>query len=178
MGELNRLLTIVPEHQRAEWLYDYELHFRMAAENGIPEEQAAAELGDPRLIAKELLLGYRVHQAEDNSTVVSVSRAVFATVGLGFFNLVFVLGPFIAVLGVLIALWAVSGALLLVAAACIWEGYRGEMFSLPQGFSLAAVSCGLGLLSGAGTLSLSRGFFSMTLKYLRFNTRLVRGGRA
>ncbi|PZD95457.1 hypothetical protein DNH61_13055 [Paenibacillus sambharensis] len=178
MQELNRLLAVVPEPQRAEWLYDYELHFEMAAENGVAEEQAAAELGDPRLIAKELMLGYRVNQAEDKRNVVSVSRAVFASVGLGFFNLVFVLGPFIAVLGVLIALWAVSGAFLLVAVACIWEGYRGEMFSTGQGFSLAAVSCGLGLLTGTGTLALSRGFMKMTLTYLRFNTRLVRGGRA
>src|SRR5690606_10412791 len=103
MRELDRLLAVVPEHIRAEWLYDYDMHFRMSAERGIPEEQTAMELGDPRLIARELLLGYRVREAESRQNVVSVTRAVLATLGLGFFNLIFVLGPFFAVLGILIA---------------------------------------------------------------------------
>lgn len=59
LGELNHLLHVIPSEQRQELLLDYELHFQMAMENGQPEEQIAHELGDPRVIAKELLLGYR-----------------------------------------------------------------------------------------------------------------------
>jgi len=177
MRELNRLLSAVPQPVRTEWLFDYDMHFRMAAERGITEEQAAMELGDPRVIAAELLLNYRVHQAEDRSNVVSVTRAVFATVGLGFFNLIFVLGPFVALLGVLIALWGISAGFFVAAAAAVLEAYRGSVFSLQQGLFVALAATGLGLLAGAGTLYLTRAVFKMTLNYLKFNTRLVRGGK-
>jgi uncharacterized membrane protein len=174
MQELNALLVAVPQSLRDEWLYDYEMHFRLAVQNGQSEEQAALELGDPRMIASELMLNYRVHQAEERSSVVSVTRAVIATVSLGFFNLVFVLGPFIALMGVLIAFWAVTAALLIAAAASVVEGVRGSAVSLPQGISLAAALTGLGLLAGTGTLYVTRGFFAMTLKYLKFNTRFIK----
>jgi len=177
MQELDRLLSAVPQPVRTEWLFDYDMHFRMAAERGMTEEQAAMELGDPRAIAGELLLNYRVHQAEDRSNVVSVSRAVFATVGLGFFNLIFVLGPFVALMAGLLALWGVSVAFFGAAVAAVVEAYRGTMFSLQQGLFVALAATGLGLLSGAGTLYLTRGFFKLTLNYLKFNTRLVRGGK-
>lgn len=176
MRELDRLLAVVPEHIRAEWLYDYDMHFRMSAERGIPEEQTAMELGDPRLIARELLLGYRVREAESRQNVVSVTRAVLATLGLGFFNLIFVLGPFFAVLGILIAFWAVSAALFAGALAAVYEGAVGELVNLQQGVSAAVLLCGLGMLAGASSLYATRGFFKATLKYLKFNTRLVKGG--
>ncbi|MCA0755579.1 DUF1700 domain-containing protein [Paenibacillus sp. N4] len=66
MMELERLLGTIPEHKRKEWLYDYYLHFEQAALNGQTEEEAANELGDPRMIASELMLSYRVNQAEAN----------------------------------------------------------------------------------------------------------------
>ena len=177
MRELDRLLAAVPEHVRAEWLYDYDMHFRLSAERGIPDEQTAAELGDPRMIAGELLLGYRVRQAETKQDVVSVTRAVTATLGLGFFNLLFVLGPFVALLAVLAAFWAVSASLFAGAALAAYEGIVGDFFNLRQGVSAAIALCGFGVLAGASSLAATRGFFKLTLKYLKFNTRLVKGGK-
>ncbi len=177
MRELDRLLSSVPPSVRTEWLFDYDMHFRMAGERGITEEQAAMELGDPRAIAGELLLNYRVHQAEDRSNVANVTRAVMATVGLGFFNLIFILGPFIALMGVLLALWAVAMAFFAGAATAVFEGFRGMAFTLQQGMFAGLALTGLGILSGTGTLYLTRGFLKMTLNYLKFNTRLVKGGK-
>lgn len=176
MRELNRLLAAVPEHVRAEWLYDYDMHFRMSAERGIPEEQTAMELGDPRYIAGELLLGYRVREAETRQNVVSVTRAVTATLGLGFFNLIFVLGPFFALLAVLIAFWAAAASLFAGALLAVYEGFRGDFFNLRQGFSVALALSGLGIIAGAAAMSVTRGFFRLTLNYLKFNTRLAKGG--
>lgn len=176
MRELDRLLAAVPEHIRAEWLYDYDMHFRMEAERGVPEEQTAYALGDPRIIAGELLLGYRVREAETRQNVVSVSRAVFATLGVGFFNLVFVLGPFFALLGVLICCWAVAAALFACGMVAVLEGFYGDIFNWQQSVSIASALFGLGILAGTASLWATRGFFRLTLKYLKFNTRLVKGG--
>lgn len=177
LQQLWELLASVPEPIKRDWMYDYEEHFRIAVENGQTEEEAAAELGDPRQIAKELLLGYRVEQAADkNGSIASVSRAVLAAVSLGFFNLIFVLGPYIALLAILVAFYTVSLALCLVSLGAIWESIWGTDLTYLQGSSLAAVLMGLGILTGIGTHRLARGVARMTLNYLKFNSRMITRG--
>lgn len=175
LQQLWELLSPVPERIRREWMYDYEEHFRMAAEHGRSEAEAAHELGDPRLIAKELLLTYRVDQAETKSgSVTLVSRAVLAAVSLGFFNLIFVLGPYVALLGVLVALWASAFAVGVSSLAAIYEGMFGGGVTMTQGIFIAMVLLGAGMLLGAGTHWLTKAFMKLTLAYLKFNSRMIR----
>ncbi|MBM7568979.1 HAAS signaling domain-containing protein [Paenibacillus sacheonensis] len=175
LGHLWELLAPVPEKLRREWMYDYEEHFRVAAELGRSEEEAASELGDPRLIAKELLLNYRVDQAGIKSgSITLVSRAVFAAVSLGFFNLIFVLGPFVAILGVLIALWASAVAVALSSLMVMYEGLFGSAVTGVQASFIALALIGLGMLMGAGVHWLTRAFAKLTLQYLKFNTKVIR----
>lgn len=175
LGQLWDLLAPVPEKQRKEWMYDYEEHFRVSAELGRSEEAAAAELGDPRMIAKEMLLNYRVDQADRKSgSITLVSRAVFAAVSLGFFNLIFVLGPFIAMIGVLIALWAAAVGVALSSLAVMYEGLSGGAFTSVQASFIALALIGLGMLLGAGTHWLTRAFAKLTLQYLKFNSKVIR----
>src|SRR5262245_61300681 len=136
MNELERLLASVPEPVRREWLYDYYSHFELAAENGQSEEAAARELGDPRTVAKELLLGYRVEQAETHGSFRTLSRAVFATVGLGLFNIIFILGPYVAIAAVLLALWASAAAFSVAAVAAVADSIWNETFTMPQVMSM------------------------------------------
>ena len=75
---------------------------------------------------------------------------MLAAVSLGFFNLVFVLGPFIALLGVLISLSAVSLSFGLSAIAAVYEGVFGDTFTLTQSASAAAVLLALGMLLKSG----------------------------
>jgi uncharacterized membrane protein len=175
LGHLWELLAPVPEKQRREWMYDYEEHFRVSAELGRSEEEAASELGDPRAIAKELLLNYRVDQADNKrGSITLVSRAVFAAVSLGFFNLIFVLGPFVAVLGVLIALWGVAVSVALSSIAVLYEGWFGSAVTNVQACFVALALVGLGMLLGAGTHWLTRAFAKLTLQYLKFNSKVIR----
>lgn len=169
------LLAPVPEPLRREWMFDYEEHFRQAAEHGRSEEEAAHELGDPRLIAKEMLLGYRVEQAESrNGGITHVSRAVLAAVSLGFFNLIFVLGPYIALLGVLLALWVSSIAIGIASLYAIYEGTIGGTFTLIQSVFIAISLLAVGMLLGAFTKWLTGAVSKGTLQYLKFNSRMIR----
>ncbi|GGD86523.1 HAAS signaling domain-containing protein [Paenibacillus nasutitermitis] len=175
LRQLWELLTPIPERLRRDLMFDYEEHFRQAAEHGKSEEEAAHELGDPRMIAKEMLLGYRVEQAEiRNGGITHVSRAVFAAVSLGFFNLVFVLGPFIGLLGILLALWATSIAVGLSSLAAIYEGVFGDAWSSTQGIFVAIALLAVGMLLGALSHWLTRAVSRVTLKYLKFNFRMMR----
>lgn len=175
LKQLDDLLHEVPPEIRREWLYDYELHFQLAAEHGKSEEQAAAELGDPRVVAKELMLGYRVHQANARQNPVSVSKAVFAAVSLGFFNLIFVLGPYLALSAVLLALWVCAAALAIAGGAAIIEAIQPMgAFTMPQALSICSLLVGLSLLVMAGLHRLTRGFMAMTVKYLNWNSRMIK----
>ncbi|WP_308637671.1 HAAS signaling domain-containing protein [Paenibacillus silvisoli] len=175
LKQLWELLSPVPERLRREWMFDYEEHFRMAAEHGRSEAEAANELGDPRVIAKELLLNYRVGEAENKSgSITLVSRAVLAAVSLGFFNLIFVLGPYVALLGVLLALWATAIAVGLSSVMAIYEGLYGGGITLLQGTFMAMALIALGMLIGAGAHWLTRAVAKMTLGYLKFNSRVMR----
>lgn len=175
MRELDRLLSKVPEPIRKEWLYDYYIHFEQAHENGQTEQEAALELGDPRTIANELLLGYRVEQAESTPSFGKLSKAVFATVGLGLFNIIFILGPYIAIAAVLLSLWVCVLAMAIAAIAIVVESVTIGSFSLGQALSVGLVCIALALLLGIGLKVLTRSFFAVTLKYLKFNTRVMRG---
>ncbi|WP_019908623.1 HAAS signaling domain-containing protein [Paenibacillus sp. HW567] len=178
LKQLRELMNPIPEPLRSEWILDYEEHFRQAAGDGLAEEQIAEELGDPRQLAKEMLLVYRVNEAESsNGRFAPVSRAVFATVGLGFFNLVFVLGPYIMLLGVLLMCWASSVMSGIAALTAIYEGIIGGAFTLIQGIFVAILLLGLGMLLGAFSRWLTQAVSRMTLQYLKFNSRVMKGKR-
>lgn len=175
MLELEGMLTIIPEQQRKEWLYDYYIHFQQAVENGQSEEDAALELGDPKLIANEILLGYRVDQAESTSSFGKLSKAVFATVSLGLFNIIFILGPYLALAAVILSLWAVAASIGLAGLVIIAESLVNETFSMPQALTVSIITTAIAILLFIGLKALTASFYKMTLKYLKFNTRMVKG---
>lgn len=118
-------------------------------------------------------------------------RAILATVGLGFFNLIFILGPFLAVCGVLLGVGGVSSIGVIIAGAGLILG--GMFPQLINGVNMQVVEAGmhgsitagllfggvgtmcLGSLMGLGTVGLTKGFMNMTIKYLRLNIHIIRG---
>lgn len=175
MLELESLLKVIPEAKRKEWLYDYYLHFQQAVENGQSEADAARELGDPKQIANELLLSYRVVEAETNKSFGKLSRAVFATVGLGLFNIIFVIGPYIGIAATLFALWVSAASIALAGVAAIVESLWSGTLSIAQAFSVGLICISIAILLLLALKVLTKHFFAATLKYLQFNTRIIRG---
>ncbi|GFN32839.1 HAAS signaling domain-containing protein [Paenibacillus xylaniclasticus] len=171
---LEQELREVPEPLRQEWLADYVEHFRIGIENGQPEEEICRELGDPRLIARELKLNNRFELVKTSGSLVQLVKAVLVGTSLGLFNLIFVLAPFIAVAAVLLALWAVVAAFFIAALVMAWQGAFGGENSGITGFSLAFIGVGLGIISFVGTRQLTKGFVRGTARYLQANRKLLR----
>lgn len=176
MKRLEELLQGIPDKERKEILYDYEEHFLIGMENGKSEEEIAESLGTPKTIAKELKASYHITKAQSNVTASNVGRAVIATISLGFFNLVFVLGPFVAIVGVLIALWAVAFSLTVAPIALLFNFSNLVVFdNYIQQVFIAMTLIGLGVLLGIGMIYVTRWFMKGTLNYLQFNTKIIRG---
>jgi len=184
LSELKRSLGRMPEGEKKDVLYDYEEHFRMGTAEGKTEEQVAASLGNPRLIGKSYAIDSLLedHKEGGQVTAGSVVRAVFASISLTFFNLIFILGPFLGLVGVMIGLWATAislpiagvGAVLGPVAALIipqWVSLGGisVFFWIFGGIGVAA----LGVLAVIGMYFLSRLFLKATAAYVMLNARIV-----
>lgn len=59
LRELNGLLRSIPESDRKELLQDYEEHFRLAEAEGKTAEEIGRALGDPRVLADDILADYK-----------------------------------------------------------------------------------------------------------------------
>jgi uncharacterized membrane protein len=177
LKELDIALKKLPTEERQDILRDYEEHFMIGLEEGNTEEQISASLGSPKQLAKELTATYHLGKVESTATTGNILRALYAVIGLGFLNLVFVLGPLIALLGVMAAGWVIGlgftiSPLVIIVDAAINPG-SFELFALF--FSLGL--CGVGLLILLGMRFASKYAAKGLVRYLKFNMKIVKGGK-
>lgn len=176
LKELERALHKLPNEEREEIVEDFVEHIGIGLEEGKSEQEIVAALGSPQQIGKEMSAAYHIDQVESEVSMGNIVKAVWAVIGLGFFNLVIVLGPFIALLGLLIGGWVssiafIASPLLVLINVFIFPG-SFEFFDLF--FSLGL--CGLGLFIAIGMYFVTRVVVFGFIRYLKFNINLVKGG--
>lgn len=184
MRELERNLKGLSREDRKEITEDYEEHFAVGKSKKRSEENIAKSLGNPKQIAKQAKIELLVSKAEDEKSVGNIFRVVFATIGLSFFNLVFVVGIFFAFFAVIIALFATGFAISISGLALIAGGIFSPIFNqyiFLQGISpVAIVLAGIcltsfGALFTIGTWYVGKGFYILTIKYVKLNIKIIRG---
>lgn len=163
---------------------DYETHFDEGHAAKRSEKEIAQKLGDPKMIAREYKTVALVKMAEEKPTLSNVSKAVLAFVGLGFFNLVFVFGPFMGAVGVMIGLSASVLALIVSGIAGMAVSIIGPIIPshviefgvnpISAFLFFVALTC-FGIVSSMGLMSLWRWFLKVTLTYIKFNLSIVTG---
>ena len=181
MAELNRMLGRLPREEREDILADYRDHFAAGLEAGKTEEEIARDLGNPETLARNFTADYAVKEAEENRSAGNILKAVVAIISLGFFNLVFVLGPFLGLLGVLFGLvvagFAIAASGIILFLAVVLSPvipWAVEVTVHPLGAALAGVGLtSLGLLILIGVFYLAKIFYNLTLQYLKLNLRII-----
>lgn len=178
---LKESLGNIAQDEKNDILYDYEEHFQIGFQNGKTEEEISSELGNPRVIGKSYTASATVERAVENSSSKNVWRAVLAAITLSFFNLIVVLGPFVALIAVLISLYAASISMI-IAGLCSTFGILLMPFinlNITVGVNPVAgiflgigITC-LGLLFFIGNCYLTKQFYKLTAKYLRWNIQVV-----
>ncbi|WOV86672.1 DUF1700 domain-containing protein [Sporosarcina oncorhynchi] len=174
--ELRAATTKLPPNEQYEIIQDYEEYFAIGLLDGKTEEQISSSLGSPKAIGKELSATYQIEQAETNRTIGSFMRAMWTVIGLGFFNLVIVLGPFLVLASLLLSGWVagigfIAAPLLVLINVLIYP----EIFELFDLFN-SLVFCGLGIFIAIGTSLATKRFMNGFIRYMKFNTKLVKGG--
>ncbi len=183
INKLSSCLRGITGEERQDVINDFEEHFKEGMAAGRTEEDIADSLGDPRVLANQFKASILVSQAEKTTSPANITRAVFATLGLGFFNLIFILGPFIAIVGVFIALFACAIALTASGITVFFASIFGPLF--PQYvsisinpavaiFSSIGVTC-VGILFFVGDIYLAKLLYRLFLRYIKFNLRIITG---
>jgi uncharacterized membrane protein len=172
LQELEKELMSLPAQERNEVLEDYEEHFEMAKSSGRSDEDIIHGLGSPRKIAKELLAQSEITKATNNPSLNSVSKAVFASVSLGLFNLLFVLAPFLVMVIIPFTLFIIAAAF--ISSPVILLIQEGFTSSFMTSIFLMIGLVGLGLLFILAAIKVSKFFYKVILSYLNFNLNIVR----
>lgn len=119
---------------------------------------------------------YYLEKVDNVSTTGNILRAVWAVIGLGFFNLVIVLGPFIALVSVLLTGWVLAVSFIATPLMVIVNlaVYPDSFQYFDLFFSIALA--GLGLLIAIGMVYATRFVSNGFVRYLNYNVKLVKGG--
>ncbi|MBK5460403.1 MULTISPECIES: DUF1700 domain-containing protein [Peribacillus] len=174
LKQLDASLKRLSLEERQDILQDYEEYFEIGLEKGKTEQEISEALGNPKQISKELLASYHLGQVEETTSAGNVMRAVWAVIGLGFFNIVIVLGPFIALLGVVIAGWASAIGFILAPFGVLLNLILGSFQLFDLFFALGL--CGIGIFIAMGMFVATSALIKGFIRYLKFNVSLVKGG--
>lgn len=162
---------------------DQEEYFREAASSGRDEASVIASLGEPSALAKELKAEYQIKVAASESKIPAQAKGIFKAIlalcVLAPFNLIFVLGPFIAVCATLFAFWmtdAVFGVLavvgILVSLAFIFM--TSPVLGVTGVFGCIAV-LGFSLVVFCAMYYITVGFMKVMVSFLKWNINFVTG---
>lgn len=168
-------------------LSDYEEHFDIGLSKGKTEEEISKELGDPKDIAKSYRSTYDTpyNERTDRDINRDINREptnnILMILLVIFVNLVVVLGPYFAILGVILSFF--------VAGLSIAFSGVALMFGIPFNFIhyisnpslLTSISFGIGLLALGIlgvilTIFLAKWFYGLTIKYIKWNISIIEKG--
>lgn len=181
LERLRALLKGLPADEVEDIIFDYEDHFNAGAEDGKSEEEIAEALGDIKSIGKQYKVTASISNAEQNMSASNIFKAILATAGLGFFNLVFVLGPLLGLLGALFGLFVGSlgmtfGGIFGFFATIFKPVLNGIVYT--QGdtvFSLFLCTgvTSLGMLFFIANCFIARFLYKMIISYLKWNLEII-----
>ena len=181
--ELREELKQLPKEDFSSIMEDFEEHFEIGLSKGRNEEEIVESLGTPNTIAKHAKAYFLVRRAEEKSSVINFLRAIYATIGLGFFNLIFMSGILLGVSFLLFGFFLAAGAIVFAGIASIVSpfiapyiesitlGGINPMALFFFGFGLTA----FGLLFFIANGYIARWFYNIIIKYLKMNIKIITG---
>ncbi|MFA4824866.1 MAG: DUF1700 domain-containing protein [Methanoregula sp.] len=179
----NRLEGTLPAEDLEDLLSDYREHFRLGKADGRSEDELFCSLGSPEDVAKEIRATHLVKKAEHTCSCRNIFHAVVATLGLGLFNLVFVLVPFIILVVMLLVIFLVGVAFSLFGPAAFVYAIL-QLLGFPSfsiwlspvaGIFLSVGITAVGFLLVIGDFYLARFFYRMGISYLKWNIQMITG---
>jgi len=187
LDNLEKNLKSLKREETDDILQDFTEYFEIGIERGRTEHELMDSLGSPKILARQIRFESYVKQAEETASAAHIGKAVFTSIGLSFFNLIFIMPLFLIVLGIVSALFIFAAA---ISAAGI-TGVIGSLFMplISQYISFNTIihpavmafaflgTAAFGVIFFIGDIFFSRFLFGLTTRYLKFNLEIIRGRR-
>jgi uncharacterized membrane protein len=175
MNRLRNGLVGLPQKTIDEIAADYDGHFNEGIAAGRSEIEVADALGDPERHAREIRAEAGLKRWETERNASAAAGAIFAVLGLGALDLIFLLPILMAIVGTLFAFYCVAIALFGVGAFVMVAG-PFWVFGAPVA---ALILTGLGLMAigvftGAATTLVTIAFINVMVWYGRLHMRLLK----
>lgn len=182
LKELEKELREIEDEELDSIMADYKDHFREARNNKKSTKEIIAALGTPKSIAKQIRAECLIKKAENKVSLKNITKAVIASISLGFFNIAFVLGIYLGLLSLLVASFATAAAFMIgglfsAVTIIIAPMFKNFMVTIsPIGTFLISISifCAGSLLM-IGSCYLAKWFYILTIKYLKLNINIITG---
>lgn len=181
--QLTKELNGLAQSDIDDIIRDQEEYFREAVSSGRDEASVISSLGEPAAFAKELKAEYQIKVAASESQIPAQAKGVFKAIlalcVLAPFNLIFILGPFLAVCASIVAFFATDLVFGLL-------GVVGILVSLVFVFTLSPLIGFTGFFGGVALLGLAivgfvlmcyitGGFMKVMVSFLKWNINFVTG---
>lgn len=179
----SRLEGTLPKDELDDIISDYSEHFTMGKANGRTDEELWSSLGSPDDVAREIRVMHLVKKAEDVRSCRNIFHAAIATLGLGCFNLVFVLAPFILLVVMLLVIF-LTGVCFSVIGPVAFVYSVLQLLGIPSfaiwlsplaGLFISIGTTTFGLLMIIGDYYLARFFYHAGIQYLKWNISVITG---
>jgi len=185
LNTLKSYLSGLREGELREILLDYEEHFNIGCEKGKTDDEISLELGTPKEVAESILS--TIHADANNTNVTSqdknpndsARRFLIFLLLLGL-NLVFILGPVAAVIGIIIGIFGTGIGFVVGGVGLIFGApFAGLVSGIAPGI-ITSVSFGIGLGALGGLvfilgIVLSKLFYRLMSMYIDWNRRIING---
>ncbi|MDY7430366.1 DUF1700 domain-containing protein [Bacillus sp. V26] len=177
LQELSKALQPLSQEERNEILFDFEEHITEGMKEGRPEANIIRELGSPKQIAKELMPNVTETAPAVQRPKKNLFQMACSAAAISILNLIFVLGPAIGIFGVYVGFC--GAALALSVSPIMFVGM--VMFQMNTHmmleFFISLMFGSLGLLSCIGLWHIGKLLYSVSLRYVRYNLKLVTGAQ-
>lgn len=183
--QLEKYLQGFPEDEVRDILSDYEEHFHIGISKGKTEEEISKELGKPEDIARTYKGSYidnnsNIENYNSNTSTNDNTRKLLLALLLLFFNLIIVLGPYLAIAGLLLGVYGIGIAFVIGGFIALIGSPLVFFTSIPTPHILTSLSIGtgfiaLGILGLILAVYLSKLFIQLTIKYGKWNLKLING---
>lgn len=175
MARLREGLRGLSAQTVADIVADYEAHFVDGEAAGRSEAEVAAALGDPDRLAREIRAESSMNRWRDERSPGAAAAAIFAVLGLGAIDILFLLPVLMGVVMVMIA-FAVAIIIAFFFGAFMFVG--GPFMDPPGGVATAFLG-GIGFMAGSASAGavltiISIGLMNALVWYGRLHYRLLK----
>ena len=185
LENLEKNLRGMPKEEINDILDDFREYFDVGSERGRSEDEIILSFGNPKNIAKQIKAESYIKKAEANTSAANITRAVFTTVGLSFFNIIFILPVFAVIFSILAALFAaaisIGAAGISGTVASFFYPLYSQYFTFTINAAVLAfafIAMGsFGILFFIGDIYLAKLIYRLIVKYLKLNISIVKDRR-